>query len=281
MKLDGSNSQINILFFFTLYFSNYLCKNRCMSINSVFPRFWPIDGKCYGYTHWKRIEYQLDTRKGQTCTCTGTMDISRSIVTVDGETKSAHLIYFNESSWTVRFKSIYVIAVMPIYIAGAIAYHILRLIPLIIYVAGVILREKAKTERPIGDIVKKDASIFIQEGKRSLINIIRAPFFGIALFFGLLYSLIDPLNGRKVVSAFEREWNHGIPLSESIHLFVPRENWKPYFFGEMGYYIPGCFQPIAMKIEGDESIYHFDQKKMWKNSKTVHETTIHCFRFCC
>ncbi len=56
--------------------------------------------------------------------------------------------------------------------------------------------------------------IFKQMGL-SLLRAIQAPFYGIAMFFAALYAIIDPMNGIKLGSAIESDWNDRLPMRNS------------------------------------------------------------------
>lgn len=83
----------------------------------------------------------------------------------------------------------------------------------------------------------------------SLKRIVTAPFYAMAMFFSLVYSLISLRGGRIMTGIVEREWNEGVYLSFGFHLFFPNRLWKwegggiPKQLGKNGYYINACMQP--------------------------------------
>ncbi len=104
---------------------------------------------------------------------------------------------------------------MPIYISAVIIYNSLRLLIMPFYILAQIVRERnlenglypAERKFSFSDIPKQMAL--------SIGRIIIAPFYGIAMLFASIYSWIDPLNGIKLGSAIEHDWNVQVPMRNS------------------------------------------------------------------
>ena len=85
-------------------------------------------------------------------------------------------------------------------------------------------------------------------------RIIKAPFYGVALFFAALYSFIDPINGRKLMTHLELSWNYNdneqasTPKHRGIWLGAPLAGfslWRALLRGVWGFMGPACRHPIG------------------------------------
>lgn len=144
-----------------------------------------------------------------------------------------------------------VFAITPVHMVAAIAYNVIRVAVVPFYILGWLLYEsctgnKIEEKRPftLTDIP--------QEMGKSIWRIIKAPFYAVAFMYGALYSLVDPLNGRKLGSYLERDWNEGVTRSEGYwSIGGPQALWHwegrgtPSKLGRNGFYLAGCWQPIA------------------------------------
>ncbi len=150
--------------------------------------------------------------------------------------------------------SLVVGAFTPVHMVGAIAYNILRLFVIPFYILA------AK------DLKAKE---IVVEWKNSLFRIVKAPFYATAIIFSCLYSFFDPLNGRKLGSYIERDWNEDVSRAEGFwSVRGPQSLWKfegggaSGELGKNGFYLAGCWQPIAIvhyqngKIVSGESLSH-------------------------
>lgn len=200
-----------------------------------------VEGSIFGQTHWQPVKYRpspqqvfvngyLDTSTGalySSKTCLGTYTIS--LLCVPG---------------TV------------VHLGAAMLYNALRIIPVALYILGGCVYE-AWTGK---EIYPDDPFRLIQIPKevgRSLWNIVRSPFYALGVIFGLVWSLVDPLNGRKVAAGFELAWNHGVERKRSYWSTLgPQKEFAfegggaPSNLGKHGFYLPGCYQPFGKgKIE--------------------------------
>ena len=94
---------------------------------------------------------------------------------------------------------------------------------------------------------------------RSIANIIRTPFYALGVIFGCIYGLFDPLNGKKVISLFERSWNHEIFLKDRgcAIIGVVGKNFAIEgggdHLGKHAFYIAACCQPFGKaKLDSKE-----------------------------
>ena len=53
-----------------------------------------------------------------------------------------------------------------------------------------------------------------KEFVKSIWRVIKAPFYALAYFFAGVYSLVNPMGGRKLAAAIELDWNEGVSLAE-------------------------------------------------------------------
>ncbi|BAE81285.1 conserved hypothetical protein [Chlamydia felis Fe/C-56] len=104
-------------------------------------------------------------------------------------------------------------------------------------------------------IPQEDRFIFkdiIREMARSLVNFLRAPFYGTASMMTVFYGLLNPLGGRVAYACVERDWNDDIIRSRGLWLCAPQRNFKfegggtRQGLGQFSQYLIGCFQPISM-----------------------------------
>lgn len=144
-----------------------------------------------------------------------------------------------------------VFAITPVHMVAAIAYNVIRLVIIPIYILGCMLFEKCT-----GESIERDrpftATDILWEVGKSLWRIVKAPFYALAFMYAALYSFIDPLNGRKLGSYLERDWNEGVTRAEGYwSVGGPQSLWlwegggTPSGLGRNGFYLAGCWQPIA------------------------------------
>ncbi len=188
--------------------------------------------------------------------------------TLDASGSGQALFYGKKIFLEHYYVSLVVAATTPAHAAASIAYHIVRLVAIPFYILGSLARE-AYRDRPIyeeqrrfelGDISKQ---MFL-----SLKQIVKAPFYAAAQFYAALYSFIDPLNGRKLGAAIEKDWNNGVDRSDGYwsvrgpqsSSWLPEGGGGPDKLGKNGFYAAGCWTPMARvqfengKIVGCESM---------------------------
>ncbi len=232
-----------------------------MTQNDSSSSWWPLSGSVWGQSHWKKVDYELTSSSGRPCRWRGILD------------DSTGLIYQGDDRLVLRFKAIWTAAYTVPYLIEAIGYHLVRILFITVYLAGRVFWDYAvQREASFGKIVLARMKELGGEGKRSILNILRAPLYALAFFLSALYAILDPYNGRKMVAAYEYAWNHCIPLSKAIHLLVPKKEWSFHFLGkENAYYVPGCFQPVAQIKPGQEGIFKPYTEETWSDSKISRE----------
>jgi len=243
-----------------------------MSETAIVPSFWPIQGQWFGKSHWEEVKYECHDEDGS-FECSGLRD------------KTTGLIYLNSltnSPCVLRVKALAVAAYAIPYLTIVIAYHVIRLVVVSVYYVCKAIFYAIK-QTPDTEKRPKIFAEWVDATKVSLKGIVRAPFYGIAMFFGSLYMFFDPLNGRKIVGAYEFEWNHKVPLKQSLHIFLPHPDFslKPFLQGKGGYYVPGCFQPVATSnVETGVVFKPYKNDETWGDSKILENKTISWLTFC-
>lgn len=108
-----------------------------------------------------------------------------------------------------------------------------------------------------GEIKQEDRFVcldIVREAARSLCNCIKAPFYYTAYLSSLLYSLMDPLAGRVMISAIERDWNDDVIRSRSVWIFHKQKFFQfegegaRLGLGQHGHYLMGCAQPDTLLL---------------------------------
>lgn len=143
--------------------------------------------------------------------------------------------------------SLGVLAGTPLHMLGAMVYNLIRLPIIPFYILGCMAAKKEWDGKAFhfSDIPK--------EMGKTLFRICQAPFYALAILFATLYSFCDPLNGRKLVSALERDWNDDVSRAEGFwSVRGPQKLWRwegggsPNGLGKNGFFLPGCWQPIGV-----------------------------------
>jgi hypothetical protein len=171
----------------------------------------------------------------------------------------------------------------PPYLIAVIAYYLIRAVIAPFYVLVQLLREKIlkrdlfPEERPfkLSDIGRE----FI----RSIRGIALAPFYALAYFFAALYSNLNPMGGRKLASAIERDWDEGVTLAEGYwSVQGQKTHWHfeggggPKGLGRNGFYLAGCWQPFGIAEFKDGEIinaYRLEATVDSKGEKPYHIQT--------
>lgn len=88
-----------------------------------------------------------------------------------------------------------------------------------------------------------------QELGESLLDVVRSPFYGVALSFAAIYSLAKPMEGRILGAKIERDWNRGCLLQEGFwSVQGPQKACKSY---HTPLFLAGCWQPVSLVEYGD------------------------------
>ncbi|MFA6118758.1 MAG: hypothetical protein WCT85_07260 [Parachlamydiales bacterium] len=87
-----------------------------------------------------------------------------------------------------------------------------------------------------------------------IINIVKAPFFAVAIQFACLFAVISPNNAKKMIAKIEKGWNLGLDVKHDFrHMEEFKDRKLLSFIGnlfnkrnEISFYMAPCFQPIGM-----------------------------------
>jgi hypothetical protein len=173
---------------------------------------------------------------------------------IDQSTKSSGkaFMYAHKEAQEHYIVSLEVFGLTPLHMVGAIVYNILRLVVIPFYILGRMARDQifGPPEKPEERYRLSDIP---DELCKTLRRIVRASSCALAVMYASLYSLIDPLNGRKLGSYLERYWNEGVTRAEGFWSVRGGQTLWEYEgegvrgqLGKNGYYLAGCWQPIAV-----------------------------------
>ncbi|AFS28057.1 hypothetical protein [Chlamydia psittaci] len=172
--------------------------------------------------------------------------------TLDKNGSGVALVYFYPDGIDYRIPTfVFPLIAAPFVVLIKMVYNLIRFIVIPFYILlQMVIQCVSKT-----DISKEDRFIFkdiVREMARSLVNLVKAPFYGTASMMAVFYGLLNPLGGRVAYSCIERDWNNDVIRSRGVWLAVPQHNFKfegggtRQGLGQFSYYLIGCFQPIGM-----------------------------------
>lgn len=175
------------------------------------------------------------------------------ISTLDANGSGKAFFYSYKSKMQHYLVSSIITACTTMHAASSVVYNTIRTIVIPFYIMSCLTIEAGR-ERPLfeGQRFFKWSDI-PKEMAKSVLRAVKAPFYATAEIFAALYSLVDPLNGRKLGAAIELDWNEGVPRPEgwwSIH--GPQKDWKleggggPEKLGRNGFYFAGCWTPMGI-----------------------------------
>ena len=154
----------------------------------------------------------------------------------------------------------------PVYLVGTVVYNVFRAVIAPFYVLFQYLRERcvgtqvsnamapgAFSKRLFLDERSFELVDIPKEMIRSIARVLQAPFYALAFFMAGLYSWVNPMGGRKLGAAIERDWNDEVSLAEGYwsvkgeqKLFKPEGGGGPNGLGRNGFYLAGCWQPVGI-----------------------------------
>lgn len=147
----------------------------------------------------------------------------------------------------------------PIIFIGMIVYNVIRAVIAPFYILVQWLRE-----RITGETLYPQARQFklLDVGKafvQAIWAVVKAPFYAVAFILAGIYSLFNPMGGRKLGAAIERDWNEGLSLSEGFWSVGGGQKlfgnlYSPDRRGAFGYFIAGCWQPTGVAEYKDGKI---------------------------
>ncbi|WP_366223832.1 hypothetical protein [Chlamydia buteonis] len=172
--------------------------------------------------------------------------------TLDKNSSGVALVYFYPDGIDYRIPTfVFPLIAAPFLVLIKMVYNLIRFIVIPFYILlQMVIQYFSKA-----DVSEEDRFIFkdiVREMARSLVNLLKAPFYGTASMMAVFYGLLNPLGGRVAYSCVERAWNNDVIRSRGLWLAVPQHNFKfegggtRQGLGQFSYYLIGCFQPIGM-----------------------------------
>ncbi|MEF9519985.1 hypothetical protein SBV45_04270 [Chlamydia crocodili] len=180
--------------------------------------------------------------------------------TLDATNSGVALVYYYPDGVDYRIPTfVFPLIATPFVVLIKMIYNLIRfiVIPFHILLQMVIQYFSKK------DISIEDRFIFkdiVREMSRSLVNMLRAPFYGTATMMTVFYGLLNPLAGRVAYACVERDWNDDVIRSRGLWLANPQRNFKfegggtRQGLGQFSHYLIGCFQPTCMFLFKDGQI---------------------------
>jgi hypothetical protein len=178
--------------------------------------------------------------------------IDRSTLDAQGNGK-AYLYRVKECQDHYSVSGVVAVVGTPPYLIGVIAYNLIRAVIAPLYVLVQLFRERILGGKPHEGEHPFKLSDLPREFIRSIRRAVVAPFYALAYLFAALYSLVNPMGGRKLAAAIERDWNEGVSLAEGfwsvkgemIHWHFEGRG-GPKGLGRNGFYLAGCWQPLGI-----------------------------------
>jgi hypothetical protein len=204
-------------------------------------------GRFKGEDHWIPAVYESEKTKGDFYP--GFIDTS----TLNEEGTGTAFMYAYKDEQNTMSVNLAVFSFSSLHMIGAIAYNAIRLLIIPFFILGCMLVEKASNTAIDPDDRPYRLSDIPQEMAKSMWRMVKAPFYCVAMMFAALFAFIDPLNGRKLGATVERDWNEGVTRAEgfwSVRCAQPLWQFEggrsPSHLGKNGFYLAGCWQPIAV-----------------------------------
>ncbi|WP_348664041.1 hypothetical protein [Chlamydia vaughanii] len=172
--------------------------------------------------------------------------------TLDESGSGVALVYLLPSGIDARVPTfVFPLLAAPFLVIFKMIYNLIRFLVIPFYIILQMIVQCFSKDK----IAQEDRFIFkdiIRECTRSLVNLLRAPFYGTASMIAVFYGLLDPLAGRVAYACLERDWNDDVIRSRGIWLVLPQHNFNfegggsRLGLGQFSYYLIGCFQPLGM-----------------------------------
>lgn len=194
--------------------------------------------------------------------------------TLDDENGKAYL-YAVKDCRSHYYVSTVVSISSPAYIVGTLAYHALRICVVPFYVLVSIAVEATRGKALFANQRRFELIDVMKEPGKSLLHLVKAPFYGLAFLSAALYSLVNPMGGRVLAAKIERDWNGGASRAEGCWSVNGRQplwaGWDelgPKKLGQFKFFLAGCWQPIGIMeykngipIKGESLSHVLDQTK--------------------
>ncbi|NGX55319.1 MAG: hypothetical protein KR126chlam2_00952 [Chlamydiae bacterium] len=166
-------------------------------------------------------------------------------------------VYSKEPYFVLLQKAVLSIITTPFYLVGTIAYYLLRIVPVSIFIFGAALTERIKWGSP--DSRKYHFVEIPKEMGYSLWQIVISPYYALGYLSGLLISIVLPMSGWKIATSFERKWSGDVPKSQAYWIPPPVKGcdfkWLDTRHHAHG---PQCRHPVATAIYQDGQLDHIE-----------------------
>ncbi len=173
--------------------------------------------------------------------------------TLDASQSGKAFFYIQKEVSNEYGVAVMMFALTPLHVGAAMSYNVARAVLIPFYILGCLSIEACLGRALFKEQRRFKWSDISNEIEASLARIVKAPFYGTALMYASLYVLVDPLNGRKLGTQIESDWNEGLTRSEGFWsvggpqaLWRPEGGGGPEKLGQNGFFAAGCWAPLAV-----------------------------------
>ena len=114
----------------------------------------------------------------------------------------------------IRDQDTYMDILLPLVSVARMLYNLFRFLVIPFYIVFQMVYQFH--QRGVPPEERFVCSDIIREMARSLLQAIKAPFYGAACYLASLYGLLNPLSGRVVLASVERDWNNDVIRSRGV-----------------------------------------------------------------
>jgi len=174
--------------------------------------------------------------------------------------------YEDDIGVSIAAKCMLIASFNPLFTVGHMAWYLvktpiqaMKMVVERIKDLGKALKQKASSE----ELFAKFKTYFLEilnKIKNNLWNVVRAPFFGIAVQFMALYGIVNPYEGRKWEAKIEHEWQHRVSWRQDWRMMDTPESegmWTALFKDiqkAQCCYLAHCFQ-VRGKLSDPEFVF--------------------------
>ncbi|MCH9626610.1 MAG: hypothetical protein S4CHLAM2_02360 [Chlamydiales bacterium] len=203
-------------------------------------------GKMTGGEHWVSASFKRDK---DSFNCPGYIDSS----TLDASGSGQAFFYIQKEVSNEYGVATMMFALTPLHVAAAMSYNVARAVLIPFYLLGCLATEACLGKALFEGQRRFEWRDIPGQVEASLERVVKAPFYGMALMYASLYVLVDPLNGRKLGTCIESDWNGGLTRAEGFWsvggpqaLWRPEGGGGPEKLGQNGFFAAGCWAPLAV-----------------------------------